>query len=262
MCSTVSGVDLVEVARCTQKAYATGKWRDLPIHENHEPLVQVPVEYCHSFYALEMGLTDDTRIFLRKSVFEMFLLADTLVKKQDYGLIVYDGWRPVELQENLFWYYMKKFTVVKLHLEEQFTYAESSQEVKKIFLELPEGLQRKLKELNRVYVSWPSSDILCPSPHATGGAIDVWLYKDSQPVDLGVPFDWMQEEAGAFYHMRTVRNKFLYDDVVCNNRTLLQTAMVASGFSCYPNEIWHFNLGNQMDALVRGGYAFYSYIEP
>jgi len=38
--------------------------------------------------------------------------------------------------------------------------------------------------------------------------------------------------------------------------------MTKAGFSCYGPEIWHFNHGNQMDSLVKGGMAAYSYIEP
>ncbi len=97
----------------------------------------------------------------------------------------------------------------------------------------------------------------------TGGAIDVWLYQDGVPVNMGVPFDWMEENAGAFYHFRMNRPRFKGNDGnICERREVLLVAMVEAGFSCYGPEIWHFNYGNQMDALVKGGSAIYSYIEP
>lgn|GEM_PF-2809147 len=84
----------------------------------------------------------------------------------------------------------------------------------------------------------------------------------NKKIDLGVPFDWMDVEAGAFYHFKHRRKKFNDDRKVCQNRELLLSAMIKAGFTCYPPEIWHFNFGNQMDALVKGGHAIYSVTAP
>jgi len=255
-------VDLREVAERTESAYLKGSWRELPIQECDEPLVQVPAEFCHSFYALEMKLTDDARIFLRRSVLKMFLTANATMSRSGLSLVVYDGWRSIQLQENLFWYYLKLFTAAKFSLEAHFAQAITSSEVKASFLRLPSEVQEKVKEANRAYVSWPSADPVRPSPHATGGSIDVWPLRDGKPVDLGVPFDWMEDNAGAFYHLKVGRSIFENDAKVCENRDLLLASMVLAGFSCYPAEIWHFNHGNQMDSLVTSKIARYSYIEP
>lgn len=123
------------------------------------------------------------------------------------------------------------------------------------FKNFPAELQETMIKANCTYVSLPSVDPLCPSPQATGGAVDVWLFKNGQAEDLGVPFDWMGEEAGAFYQIGLTKR-------VRQNREILLSAMTKAGFSCYPPEIWHFNYGNQMDALVKGGCAIYSYIQP
>ena len=73
----------------------------------------------------------------------------------------------------------------------------------------------------------------------------------------------MEENAGAFYHLKFLRKRFHGNDKrICANRKILLLAMVKSGFTCYGPEIWHFNYGNQMDALVKGGHACYSYVEP
>ncbi len=159
---------------------------------------------------------------------------------------------------------MKLFTTKQFGRFEEFSTFESCHEIKRHFESLPPETQATMIGANKTYVSLPSEDPLRPSPHATGGAVDVWLYDLSgQAVNLGVPFDWMQDEAGAFYHLKLRRNRFCGNDMAISKfRTLLLLAMSKAGFTCYGPEIWHFNYGNQMDALVKGGVAQYSYIEP
>jgi D-alanyl-D-alanine dipeptidase len=209
-----------------------------------------------------MKLHGDHRVFLRVAVYQKYLKARKLVADAGYELVVYDGWRSVELQENLFWYYLREFTSDRYGLASEFAHCTSSSMIREVFLQLPATMQETLRAANRTYVSWPSKDIHSPSPHATGGAIDVWLHKDGKPVNLGVPFDWMEEDAGAFYHLKRKRRYFPGDATICARRSLILLSMWNAGFSCYGPEIWHFNCGNQMDALVTGGDARYSYIEP
>ena len=254
---------VLQLARLrTLYAYRHGDWRKLPIAENHEPMVQVPLEQCYPYYARQMKLVADERIFLRAEVLRRFQVARAFLKDRGFDLIVYDGWRSLKLQERLFWFYMREFTAAKFNLKEQFAPLEVDA-VREYFAALSKTMQSNLKEANRSYVSWPSKDPSAPSPHATGVAIDVWLYQNGQPVNLGVPFDWMEVDAGAFYHFRRNRKPFLGNDrIICARREIMLYAMIQAGFTCYGPEIWHFNYGNQMDALVRGGHAVYSYIEP
>ena len=158
---------------------------------------------------------------------------------------------------------MRTFTAIRFNRKEEFNNLVHTENFKEYFNSLSPEVRATMVEANKTYVSWPSKDSFCPSPHATGGSVDVWLFKDGEAADLGVPFDWMEEEAGAFYHLKLRRKRFFVkDEIVCRNRETLLLAMSKAGFSCYGLEIWHFNCGNQMDALVRGGFAVYSYIEP
>lgn len=247
----------------TLRAYRNGDWRKIPIKESGQSLVQVPKEMTFPFYHSVLKITDDSRIFLREEVLDRVILAQKHLQAKGLGLLVYDGWRSVELQENLFWYYMIKFTAKKFGCEQQLNQCDNFKQTESVFNTLPPETRSAMFEANRTYVSWPSRDLFCPSPHATGGSVDVWPIKDGRAENLGIPFDWMEDNAGAFYHLKYRRDKFLGNDKrVCNNRNALLLAMIKSGFSCYGPEIWHFNFGNQMDALVKGGVAKYSYIEP
>lgn len=221
-------------ASCSRR----GDWREVPIEENGESLVRVPTEIAYPYYAKIMGLGKE-EIYLRKGLMERIFDVRTSLRPYGFDLVVYDGWRSVELQENLFWYYMSEFTAKKFDRD---------------YFSVSADLQLQMFEENRKYVSWPSRDPSAPSPHATGGAVDLWLYKDGKPVDLGVEFDCMDERAGIYYPVD--------DHRILNNRMTLLLAMTKAGLSPYPAEIWHFNFGNQMDALVKNTHAIYSYVEP
>ncbi len=158
---------------------------------------------------------------------------------------------------------MRAFTAARFNKKKQFEKLKNFDEIKSYFESLSPEAQSVMRDANRTYVSWPSKDPISPSPHSTGGSVDVWLVQNGKEVNLGVPFDWMEEEAGAFYHLKLSRKRLAGNDQkVCKNRTTMILAMSGAGFSCYGPEFWHFNYGNQMDALVKGGIAKYSYIEP
>ncbi len=254
----------LQVARYfTLMAYKKGDWRKVLIKESNQPLVEVPGEMAFPFYHNVLKVTDSDKLYLREEVLDRVLVARTKLRSQGFDLMVYDGWRSIELQEKLFWFYMKLFTVEKFNLKEKFANLTLIKEIKECYESLSLDVRQLLFEANRTYVSWPTSNSSCPSPHATGGAVDIWLYKDSKAVNLGVPFDWMEEEAGAFYHLKTNRKKFSGNDAkICHNRERMLLSMLQEEFTCYGPEIWHFNFGNQMDALVKKGIAYYSYVEP
>ncbi|MCA9364629.1 MAG: hypothetical protein KC736_01925 [Candidatus Moranbacteria bacterium] len=209
-----------------------------------------------------MKLSDDERVSLREKALGMFLRARTIALSLGYDLKVFDGWRSISVQKALFWFYLREFTAQKFGLVDVFKGCDID-EVERRFFALSETLRETVRDANRVFVSWPSSSVDSPSPHATGGAVDVWLYKDGNPVNLGVPFDWMEDDAGAFYHLKLRRKRFHGNDQeISRRRNVLLYAMTQAGFSCYGPEIWHFNYGNQMHALVVGGEVCYSYSEP
>ncbi|MDP3899975.1 MAG: M15 family metallopeptidase [bacterium] len=247
-----------------EKAYQQDSWKKVSIKENNDPLTVVQ-RNCYPFY-YHQNLSSDDRILLRTAVLDRFLCASNIAESFGFKLVIYDGWRSVTLQENLFWDYLKKLIATEFnHLLPSFQTAETPEAIKKVFDGLDVSQRSNLKFVNERYVSWPSTDSSCPSPHATGGAVDVWLHTldaSNTPVDMGAPFDSAEELAHAFYHWKKDRKQFVDDSTVCFHRDVIIYAMTMAGFSCYPYEFWHFNYGNQMDALVKGGVAQYGYIEP
>ena len=78
-----------------------------------------------------------------------------------WGLAVYDAWRPLALQAELY----------------EAAYADSS---------LPPG-----------FIAPPVEDPQAPPPHLTGGAVDLTLTLDGTPLALGTDFDGFTDEAAA-----------------------------------------------------------------
>lgn len=230
---------LQQIRFSTLLAYHLRDWRKLPIVENGEQLSEVPATWAKPYYA-DVGHTADRRVFVRTQVLERLCDARAELSTQSFDLVILDGWRSVALQESLFWHYLKVYTVPKFGLEGRFKHTDGASTVKAAFELLDTEARERLREANRTYVSWPSSNRACPSPHATGGAVDVWLFQGGEPADLGVPFDWMEKEAGAFFHLKRMRSRFGLDgrdELVCTNRNTLIRAMVHAGFSCYGPEI-------------------------
>lgn len=96
--------------------------------------------------------------FVREGVAQRLELAARLLPAR-YGLAVFDAWRPLQLQSDLF----------------QEAYLDP---------ELPEG-----------FVEMPSDDPATPPPHLTGGAVDLTLTFNGHTLYLGTEFDAFCDDA-------------------------------------------------------------------
>ncbi|WP_205596280.1 M15 family metallopeptidase [Modicisalibacter sp. 'Wilcox'] len=144
------------------------------------------------------------------------------------GLVVLDAWRPYVVQRYLY------DTLLGM--------------VETRYADLDAADRR---ELTRAFVSPPSERPECPSPHLTGGAVDVTLCDaDGLLLDMGSAFD----EARASSH--TVHFEHHADDAESrlwrDRRRILYHAMVDAGFANLPSEWWHYSYGDQMWAWYRG----------
>jgi D-alanyl-D-alanine dipeptidase len=219
-----------------------GDWKKIPIHECGEKLIsldslQIRLEPIYFQQGIKGSIA---KFYLRESVVVRLERVLTLLPKS-MELIVWDGWRPLATQQALF---------------DMFKTQISS--------EMPTLSDEELIKHTSIYVSLPSSDPKKPSPHNTGGAVDLTIaYRGGDLLNMGTDFDDFTEKARTtFFEMddsALTTNEILYRD----NRRLLYSIMTEVGFTNYPEEWWHFDYGNQFWASISGAQnALYSNIEP
>ncbi|MCI0509153.1 MULTISPECIES: M15 family metallopeptidase [Chromohalobacter] len=144
------------------------------------------------------------------------------------GLVVLDAWRPYAVQRYLY------DTLLGM--------------VEARYADLDES---DLRAMTRAFVSPPSDRSECPSPHLTGGAVDVALCDaDGMLLEMGSAFDEARPASHTVYfeHHADNAESRLYRD----RRRILYHAMHDAGFANLPCEWWHYSYGDQMWAWYRG----------
>lgn len=141
-----------------------------------------------------------------------------------YGLIVFDAFRPVEYQQKRF--------------DERFS---------KFKKEFPKKTDKEIRDLTYKFIFPPSWNPQTPPPHSTGGAIDMTFSNKDSPLDMGTEY--------ASYD--TARDKIptnseLIDSSQRKNRIFLIEKMFRVGFTNYPGEWWHFMFGDREWAAYEG----------
>jgi D-alanyl-D-alanine dipeptidase len=105
------------------------------------------------------------------------------------------------------------------------------------------------------FMAPPSTDPLLPSPHLSGGSVDLTLTYRGTPLALGCNFDDTTDRAYVISlehtnHPGRELRRFLFHE------------MAAHGFVVYPGEWWHFEYGTVRWAAVTGGQARYAATHP
>jgi D-alanyl-D-alanine dipeptidase len=137
---------------------------------------------------------------------------------------VYDAWRPLTLQQEIFERYRSELRRLA-----------------------PQWSEETLLEQVQRYVALPSADRDRPSPHATGGAVDVGLLDEAgQYVAMGTAFDAFQVESATRYLEERLEQGVALGSSETTwlwNRRVLFHALQSVGFANYPDEWWHFQYG-------------------
>ena len=83
--------------------------------------------------------------------------------------------------------------------------------------------------------------------------------KHSTPLNMGVAFDQVAPETRTDFYERKQANETLdaQERRILKNRRILCDVMAHAGFTNYPEEIWHFDRGNQFDGVQTGAIARY-----
>lgn len=197
----------------------------MPIVASDDPLVSLGLvnlplrAYPAYFHQGVPGALSDC--YVRRCVlFRLYKAARLL--PAGIELVVLDGWRPLEVQQYLY---------DSLHSAMQANYPQESA------VELAARL--------RQFVALPSSDPAAPSPHLTGGSVDVTLCDvEGLWLDMGTEFDDISRMS-ASAAFETIDKPSPRESEVIENRRLLHSVMLQAGFTNLPSEWWHFDYGNQ-----------------
>ena len=106
------------------------------------------------------------------------------------------------------------------------------------------------------FVAVPVKRLDRPSPHATGGAVDLTLCRDGQPLDMGTGFDDFSGLA------RTAALEGRCPPALeqaRENRRFLFHLMASVGLVNYDSEWWHFAYGERQWAARTGCAPIYGF---
>ncbi len=150
------------------------------ICENGEPIIQIEEEHSRIFIEpiyYHQKITNSLQvIYLRQVVYERLTEALLLLPK-NFSLILYDGYRPFQVQQFLFANFLKQIAQLFPHFTEQEVVRET-----------------------RKYVAFPSKDHAHLAPHLTGGAIDLTLGDlEGNALNLGSAFDEISKKSVTRY---------------------------------------------------------------
>lgn len=172
-------------------------------------------------------------IMCRRTVCEMVRKAEELLP-EGYRFVIFDAYRPAAVQQSL-WDYFRAQKVA----------------------EFPDATPEEIDYKTMFCVSFPSYNILLPSLHNTGGAVDLTIVgPDGKELDMGCEFDEFTDRAWTTYYEEGQAGEGL-NAVARDNRRLLYNVMTAAGFTNFPSEWWHFDYGDEKWALFTDNAPIY-----
>lgn len=192
--------------------------RAIPIADPAPALYLLPsAPYWHirPVYA-ELGIHGAiTTCYLRAEVIFRLKQAAENIAAHGYQLHILDGWRPPAVQQALY---------DDIYHELRTRHPEDS------------DAERHIRTQH--FVSLPSTNPKRPSPHFTGGSVDVVLSQNGILLDMGSHFDEPSRRSYTDAYEHT-------DNDIRTRRRILYHAMIRAGFTNLPSEWWHYDYGNQ-----------------
>ncbi|MBP6594007.1 MAG: D-alanyl-D-alanine carboxypeptidase family protein [Candidatus Obscuribacter sp.] len=214
---------------------------DLDSKGNQEPLVKVSdygiksrSAYAHKLAPYHHSFTKALPVpLLRETVATKLAQVNSQIKSYGVELLVLDGFRPIELQQELWDHFIEIARQIMPDAKDQELVAYVGQ-----YWSDP----RHFKEDD--YRTWPT--------HNTGGAVDLTLQDvdTGQDLFMGSVFDDVDSVSSTRY-FEDLTMTSLSALEARKNRRLLYHAMTSSGFLNYHHEWWHFDYGTQM-AIMNG----------
>jgi len=212
--------------------------KGIPIKECGEGVeVLTPSDFVIDPKYFEWSFSDTEEVLLRASVIEKLNEAKALLP-EGWNFKIWDGYRTLSTQEKVYknyWDRLKK--------------------------ENPAWDDEKIRENVEIFVSPASEDVELPSPHNTGGTVDLTLVDENgEEVDMGTPFDEFTPNSYTDHFKDSLEGS--KEATWHKNRMLLLETLEELGFKNYYDEWWHFSYGTQEWASQTGNpIAFYGSIE-
>lgn len=187
---------------------------DIPIVENHEPMVELSIPLFKVEYKKkDMIPVLGEKIFVRKQVMEKLKTVQERLSdlNTNLQLFICYGYRTPAIQELYFNNALKKV----------------------------DDLGKNLSEEERLELAHSMSAHIKSAGHTVGGAIDltIWDNKNGVEVDMGSKIAEFGDIAYTFYpHITEIQKQ---------NRLLLKDLMTSQGFAPFLGEWWHFSFGDK-----------------
>ncbi len=220
-------------------------YHHIPIDSNskeaHEPLVDASAFgiASSSYYARGDGLNAPyfrkfdsalSRVFVREGVARKLAEANKILKPKGIEILLLDGFRPIELQQELWNYFMQQAQKALKNPTEDACVQFAGR-----FCSDPRPFKKD------DWRTWPT--------HTTGGAVDVTLREiaTGKQLNMGGTFDDASEVSYTDYYERHAGGGDAASfEEARRHRRLLYGAMTAVGFANYPYEWWHYDYQTQM----------------
>ncbi len=178
------------------------------------------------------------QLWLRETVARKLLDVNATLHPMGLELWVFDGWRPLEVQNYFHDVWMPAFL-----REERPDLGGDA-----LWAEVEKYWSRGGDPKN--------IDPASPPPHFTGAAVDLTLRAiGGDNLYMGSIFDDVTERAHTDYFEHHIIARSFSDYEARNNRRLLRHIMTRHGFNNLPSEWWHFSWGDQMWAKMTGAPA-------
>ncbi len=176
-------------------------------------------------------------LYARHTVAQKLLTIDKQLQNWGLRLFLHDAYRPLAVQQ----YFHDEWMPAR---------------VKKAN---PHFSQEQVMAETEKYWAAPSESEYSPSPHASGGAIDLTLvFHDGGDRFCDAPFmgsvfdDFCDLSHTDYFEQNAPRYNSTSDEEARANRRILYWTMLEHGFANHPNEWWHYSWGDQMWARLQG----------
>ncbi len=170
-------------------------------------------------------------MLLREGVVTRLLTAISFLP-ESLGVVVLDAYRPLNVQA---WLWDEMVAIVRR--------------------DHPDWDDASVNVHARRFVAYPEILPNRPTPHSTGGAVDVTLFdiESGEALDMGSGFDEPVDASVCDYYERHPH------PVYTERRRILFNVMSQAGFANYPGEWWHYEYGTlRWAAATRAQTAIYN----